>query len=373
MNEAFLEPDVDLRPWAAYLVGRRPYSLRMRQESLWEALDWEPYREEEDFWGSIRLEIEELNEALGVLALHEQARAAALVELHRATDAFAAACGALAALPEPCEPEEGEDPDPRGLGVGRAPAYAEWRHMLAFSQKVVGPSEDLQRWRDFGAIVGQCLHGLRFSPETKAPPVSPGPGGLPTLAEKLSRGWSLPLVPVATIVGEITDALAESGPGWEIWLTLPDRYLRLSRLEMELRWGLQRQQPPEPVLRLDKDTITFFGITRPLDSYPRMRRELACLWELALRAGMWMRRTDLIRQAGIGTDEVNLKTVISHLRTEILKPLAKQHFDQSNSDPPKEFEYGFLQGRRGGSLGGPYRLDLNPGLVQVVPPKPDWM
>jgi hypothetical protein len=371
MNDKLFQTNLDLKPWAAFVIGHHPYTLRLRQEWLWESLYWESPWEIPQLgapqWDPRLTDIEELRDALELLALHEDVRAAALVELHRASDAFTSIYLPLGEHREP-SPDDEEKPDPTAPGLGRAPAYPEWCRMIAFAARVVGPSNVLQRWRELGARVGCGLYKLRGS--ATLPSASPRPGELASIAGKFECEGNPPLGELVMLLSEI-DRWAAAEDGSICWASEDECYLWLSQLDLELQAAL-RQDPPEPVLILDSHHITFLGIRRELADYRHLKSEIACLWVLALRAGAWVTRTDLITRAGIQTDEINLKFVMSHLRTKVLKPLAEEHYQDTNCDPPPELERVFILGERGGLHGGPYRLDLDPALVRVSAPRPSW-
>jgi hypothetical protein len=371
MIDKLFQTSVDMKPWAAFVIGHHPYTLRLRQEYLWENLYWElpweiPQLGAPQFDPSLT-EIEEFRDALDLLAFHEDVRAAALVELHRATDAFTSIYLPLGEQLEPSPPDEEEKPDPTAPGLGRAPAYPAWCRMTAFAAKVVGPSNVLQRWRELGASVGRGLYKLRGS--ATLPPASPRPGELASIAGKLEYEGSPPLDELVMLLSEI-DRWAVAEDGSICWASEEECYQWLSQLDMELQAAL-RLDPPEPVLILDSHHITFLGIRRELADYRHLKNEIACLWVLALWPGRRIMRKDLILEAGIKVDELDLKFVISRLRSKVLRPLAKEHSQQFNCAPPPEFEHGFILGKRE-RYGGPYCLDLDPALVRVSTTRPSW-
>jgi hypothetical protein len=124
---------------------------------------------------------------------------------------------------------------------------------------------------------------------------------------------------------------------------------------------------------LDKDDVRFFGERRAVADFGKA--QVGILWVLAERANQDVPRKTIIAEAGcLRDDEYNLKVSISRLRTDVLTPLAEAACARSNRPPPARHADGYIICARGGPYTyGPYRLALDPALVRVIPPRPEWM
>src|SRR5262249_13539362 len=145
--------DVDLEPWAAYVVGHHPHSLRLCQENLWNEFVHGSLAWSAEDWQKVWTEINELEEALRLLTLGDRVNAAMLVELHRSIDHFGAICREIAASPEEAD-----------TSVPRAPGYWDWRDAVQFSARVVTSSPELILWRQLGTAIGRSRYKLGAEP-----------------------------------------------------------------------------------------------------------------------------------------------------------------------------------------------------------------
>ena len=361
MRQKQAEPEVDLRVWGAYVVGHHPQTLRLWQRSLLRDIQYNGTRGEDSSWRPIATEIEELEEALRVLALAEQLRPAMQVELHRALDKFEAICRELPDWPEPIDADD-----------WTGPGYREWRDMVKFSGRVVGPSEDLDLWAQLGAAVGKCQHSLAAEPAADMDHVPAEVKTITELMGKLDLSGQAALLKEATATArklalparrKSIDGCLERAEG---------RFLEVSHLDDRLRAALQNRPATEPWLVLHRDTITLLGEQRPLAECGKA--EAATLWVLAENAGTAVSRKTIIREGKLQTDELNLKFTVSRLRKVLLDLVQKSCRRRGCDDPPGSQDGFIPRGKKGTFYNtGPYTLALPPGRVKIAGPRPDWM
>jgi hypothetical protein len=351
-------PDPDLRYWAAYVVGHHPQTLRLWQRELIREIVWTGGVAEDTTWRPLWGEVDELNDALRLLALEEQLSAVMLVELHRAIDEFARISREL--------PDRDDPIDPENL---TAPGYWPWRDMQGFAAKVVGPSEDLRLWAQLGAAVGmgQYVLGADPGPEDYVPECV---GKIGPLMRKLAGSGQAILRKEVEAAVKGVKKPPEKQSIDACLRRSRERFREVCRLDERLRAGLRNRPPEEPLLVLDADSVTFLGERRPLTDYPQA--EMACLWVLAENAGREVRRETIIWEGGIQTNEDNLKYTVTRLR-KILKDLASgQHHE---SDDPRRSKDSFIPtGRRAPRHErGSYKLAIAPGRVRISGSPPDWL
>jgi hypothetical protein len=360
MANGMFKHDATPTSWASYVVGHHPFYLRLWQESHWGAVSWYGAEVAPEQWAHVEAGFERLNAALRLLVLRGQAEAGPLVELHRAKDALAAECADQRRYPGKIEPD-----------VPTPPGGTEWRDLIALSQMVVGRDEELPLWRDVGAVVGQAQYQLWAAAAWPVGPQPPGPGDLQALVDRLTgAGHNSFLLQLPSALGGAGAGVAQPGQGW--WGRVTHDYLGLSRLDVELRAALRKEMAPEPVLVLDKDHVRFFGERRAVEDLDEA--EVGCLWVLAEHANQDVQRKTIIAEACLGEDEGHLKVNISRLRTNVLIPMAEVGCARSNRPLLAVHKDGYIICARGGPYTyGPYRLALDPALVRVIPPRPEWM
>jgi len=347
------ETEIDLKPWAAYVVGHHPYTLLLWHEMLWYDLTYCGPDVDEQSWEPIATEIHDLNEALRILAVEDLVKPGVLIELHRIVEGFESIGMTMV-----------ESPSLDDEAKRTMPGNHELLIMGDLSARVMEAPEELEAWRRLGAAVGLRKYFLNGGPD----------GGhgqdleRPRRVQELARGLPTRDKTIKAIKKILQTVSA----------TIPEargRFLELSRLDGELRAQLAHRVAPEPILVLDRETLSFFGETRPLKAFPQI--EMACLWILAERAGRSIPRQDIIREGSVNTDEHNLKFVVSRLRKH-LRAMAEAHCLKHGCARPSGLEDGFIRGERlrgyraEGSC-GPYALALDPALVRIQGPRPDWM
>jgi hypothetical protein len=140
-------------PWAAYVAGHHPYTLRISQENLWrEFLDIRDTWNDES-WELIWTQIAELNDAFRTLAWANHVQPTFLIELHRAIDLFESICQKMAESPETFDPTDRQ-----------VPGYDDWRDMVRFASRLTEDHEAADQWRQLGAAVGNCQYSLAVTP-----------------------------------------------------------------------------------------------------------------------------------------------------------------------------------------------------------------
>jgi hypothetical protein len=353
--------NLDLKPWAAYVVGHHPYRCRIEQERNWQKVVWHGETLDCRDWCDLETGVEQIDEALRVLAKGGQVDAAVLVELHRAKDAFVCICK-----------DQQLSTPAHDLDASAPFGATEWFRMLDFSEHLLTSRDELQMWRQFGTEVGRAQFQL-----WEASPVG---GDYRQLQERDIR--------LAEIAGRLTSegrnafllrqASAEDNDGRPTqpvptgrWTEMARSHLELARLDLQVRAILQQEAAPEPLLVLDAETLTFYGETKPFSEC--MPAEVACLWLLAENASKYVERSELTRVAGLAS-ELHLKSHISRLRNKILKPLAEAGCGRSGAQLPPAYKEGFIKFSRGGEYdNGPYRLEIDPALVNIKAPRPSHM
>jgi hypothetical protein len=383
MNEN--ERKLDVRPWAAYIVGHHPYSLRRRYADLRESkLLVKPSARLER--KGIAVEIQELNAALRELALDGQTDPQASLEFHRAKDEYVAFC------------QQVTKPTQMRYDASESPGDSEWRYMVAFSKKVVATTEELQLWRELGTAMGKCIFYLSARPEESEGEFVPSTvEDLLEPAMRLSRNArNLFLREVIIAAEEVAESmkpksrqtplskisdrvLAELDDNFQPTIVkdylskLIDNHQYMMLIDARLRAVLRQYKMAAPILILDKDSIVLFKIRKKLHELRDCEKELRCLWVLASHPNKLVERKLLRREAGISTPSVHLAPIISRLRSKVLRPLAKQYALYTGCRLPKGYSEGFFEGKRAIGNNGPYRLLFDDTEVLVKLPKPDWM
>jgi hypothetical protein len=325
------ESSPDLKPWAAYVVGHHPHSLRLGQECLWQATiamvhgaeglhlsaaglapvggaiipsDDECYADLAKVLGT---EVRELEEGLGTLARAGQAGAARLAEMHGASRQFAETCNAMIDAPEFTDPS-----------VPLVSGHWELRDMVEFSQEVVGPSPELQLWRELGGAVGrsQYEHGANAAMDRDFIPEKVS--ALPDLLRQLGGAAKRRVIDAVGVAVRKIRKPATRNSLDACWERITGRYVEVCRLDGRLRAALRNEKAPEPLLVLTEHEIRFFGVSRPLNRCSPT--PMALLWVLARAPGRPMSRTEIIARGRLQTNEDNLKFTVGRLE-RILKEL----------------------------------------------------
>jgi len=352
MPESNFEHEPDMMPWAAYVIGHHRSTLHLWHEMAWYDLKYNSPDLASQSWEPVTTAIQELNEAMRILAVGGHVKPAVLVELHRALDEFEIIYRDMF---------ESSEVD----GETTPPGYRELCIIGDLSWHLLEAPDELRAWHRLGNEVGLKQFLLKSGADGEA-------GHDPDRAQKIQellRG----LPGRDPIIKAIKASLAKEPMTVREAL---DLFLDFCHSDNQLRAKLAHRLAPDQVLVLDRDRLKLFGETRALATIPQS--EVACLWVLAEQAGRPVSRQDIIREGRISTDENNLKSIVSRLRN-YLKKIVSASCRRKGCAKPKGFADGFIRGEREKRYGvghygrGPYTLDLEPGRVRVQGPRPNWM
>jgi hypothetical protein len=303
---------IDSRPWAAYVVGHHPQSLRLRQEIRWTITGWPATAVGPEYSARYWVEVDELRRALRTLALADQVRPGVLVELHRAIDHFASVFREMVEALKQAAPEQ---PSPPGL--------EDWREMESLAGSVLVASPELQLWVRLGFILGRCRLQLRSRPEVDRDGMARVVKDLPDLATELCRTRKFRFLQDVARIAEKVRGPEKSGR------RIPDHdrvskwYLEFSRLDLQVQSALKEQQVPEPLLEIDRDRLMLLGETRDLAG--RSEDQIAVLWVLAENAERPVARRTILEEGKIVVGKASsLKSIVSRLRKDLLRPLIER-------------------------------------------------
>src|SRR5262245_29158186 len=91
INEEYTNEEytTDAKPWAAYVLGYHPNTLRLQVEGLWYDSSIIGLGQLDEEWGPILEQAEEMRVALRILAIQDCVNPAIQYEMHRAIDRLA--------------------------------------------------------------------------------------------------------------------------------------------------------------------------------------------------------------------------------------------------------------------------------------------
>jgi hypothetical protein len=344
---------VDRRPWAAYVLGHRPYALQAVLENWWEFHQGSPLDPSEVEGPDLFDLRDELEKALRILLLDRKLDGAVYVDYRRALDRFVSACRDVAA------PTNGNDRI--DWSSEQPPGGKSWEDLIDLSAYLVVDSDTLQGWRELGEVVGKSAHylnqGFVGAPSAKL---------ILELVDDLGKGDEHAFLKKLKD-GDEPRAIYETEAG-----------LRFDpeQLDVQVRYGLLEQELPSPLLVLSQDEFVFYGKSVRLDDLDQAGKDgVAIIRVLAERAGKFTKRDDIIKECKIQTDKRNLKVKISRFRTKYLKPAIEAYFARSGGDPTSILKDCHIQSdtKRGGSQLNAYRLRLKADRIRIIGPRPDWM
>jgi hypothetical protein len=346
---------------AAYVVGSQPHDLHIKYSAMEYRFNHGGRTGKAVSLRSFHASIDELRNALTLLAGCGQASAGGVAYTITTISNLEVALAEV--IRQHGFLNSTEDPD--------AMDYGRWLEFADLTAQAIGPDKDLQTWGRLGAAVGRARYELLWAgyslPDWLAMVVAPIDELLPTLRE---MGASAIVSGVeAFVAGANKPSKARSAAAIA---NLLDRQRKaIAKLDGRLRRILLRIVTPEPSLVLDDQSNTLFGMTRPLASFPQSA--IACLWVLAEKSSQEITRKEIIEEGNIETDELNLKVHVSRLN-KILKQLAAAACQR----PGCTFSLpatNMIVGSRGQTWGGagPYKLDLEADRVRVRGPRPKWM
>lgn len=429
------DPDVDLRPWAAYVLGRNPRTLSLRHTAFWNQLHpsgnpdrrgpldrlredygeipfranepgpWDPILQDLEGlarapsildygpgpWDRIEHETDEIDHALRILARIDRLVAGPLDAFRKSLGEFQRIhaeminyCNNYFYESEICEEYSSE----------HGPAYPCLMDLARHSASLIRSGDELPGWRSFGDAVVAMQDVAYFGTQAVddvGMPVGPHPlRVVKKFARELEDGERYPL-PGA--VSEALAALVPRNPWWigaapEPYGVLGAELYRLDHLVVDL---LKRQAPPAKLLELDREQLIFFGeryyIHRPppgrsAEEYAGgiPRPEAAFLWVLAESPGQEFGRETIIREANLGRGDEALQHTALRLRRP-LKAAVKRYYKRRGVPLTKHAKRCFIVAASdkkvrvpvGPKKGSPYTLTLDRGRVWVHPERPPWM
>jgi hypothetical protein len=240
---------------------------------------------------------------------------------------------------------------------------------------VLVSSSELQLWARLGLILGRCRLQLRLQPEIDRDGMARLVQDLPDLVTELCRTRKYPFLQDVARLAEEFRRPEGSGPR----LSGPDRirkwYGEFSRLDLQVQSALKGQQAPEPLLVIDRDRLMLLGETQDLAG--RSEDQIAVLWVLAENAERPVARKTILEEGNIVLGKASsLKSIVSRLRTDLLRPLITRSRSRKGGDPLPGERKAFILGRdkrQASHQWGSYTLTLDAARVQVVGPRPPWM
>jgi hypothetical protein len=348
--------DIDLKPWAAYVVGHHPHSLGIWCARLVYEFASNSFDVQGASWGRLTTEVRELKKALRALASGGQVRGDAPTELLEALTRLEGTFRALVKSPEMFDPDA---PDWTG--------YSEWQHMVNLWARCDWPSKELRPWRELGEAVGRSQYLLEEGPVLDGDFVPAEVGAIPTILQGLRGLATEGLVQEAEETVREVNEPAKRRVRKRLRSRARARYAALSRLDRCLRSALREQAAPERLVTLTEETITLLSETRPLKDFPE--GEMACLRVLMKHGCKPVEREVIRREGGIRRDILGLKFLVHDLNKR-LKQWGREICEARGCDEPECVKSGFVKGLRATryakhGTGGPYQLALDRSRVLV--------
>jgi hypothetical protein len=364
VNKA-ITAEIDLRPWAAYVIGHHPQLLINLEE---EASYCRQYTAFIDALERFKDHIIQLDAAVGVLAAKTEINAAELNKYHLCVRAF---CQSYLVM-------QVEDP---GLFVDDVPVLPSVPGkpadgLIDALNGLLAGDENLEEWRKLGQLIAnyQEVH-CGASDDYR--------GMSRLFTEILDAVKKLSVSENHTKLSCALDrARRDFGKRWPDGLDAQMRYanrgsLDIDQLDEQIQYALKDEGPPEPVLVLDRERSTIFGQEIPMAG--KHRQSIACLWVLAENANHPVKRETIKREVDTDRALKDLRYVMTPLR-KLLQPLIESYYEQSKNTPLKHYDQQFINGDRGGQGNrggvdehGPYTLMLPPSLVLITSARPIWM
>ena len=404
------EEKKDLRPWAAYVLGRHSRTLRIRHNELWEnsvgckktdleRQEWErkgtrieqigpplenlnlievfavainPCVYPWDAEAVLRLNIEfaQVDMAIEVLVRHGRIDGVSLHNYHLYLRYYAC-CLSQIVENEPTWDSLRFPPDPdRHFGLNQI------ERTIA---SLLTDDDELKTWKHLGQVVGDYLSlfdDLIFGNISMTPESILGQANqiLHMVRDLIAPSDYSYSQPIMTLLEEFCQnwpaGPAEFGP----WSGAHLCWLDIARLDIAILLGLQEKVMPDPWLVLDREEVTLFGKLIPCKR--GNRQKIACLWLLAENAGQPVRR-QLIKET-VGSERLpsEIQYIITYTR-KLMKPLIALHFNETGQSPPPHAERAFIVEGHPDPIhandGCTYLLKITPSRIQKTSIRPDWM
>jgi hypothetical protein len=279
---------LDLGAWAAYILGHNVFTLRSWQEYFWdEHQSWQRPRAR-GRWDWIPREIAELEAGVQVIGEKNVVNAGVLNSFRKAADRFYEICDAMKDPITENEHVDWQNP--------YAPGYDIWQEMADLSGTLLSPTAgtELRAWWRFGRALGEfqlsCKNWepVAFDEEIAA----------------IGKAWEEVMkIRVHKFAGQVADLVGQLVAPQEPE-SLADQF-RLARhfrlvprlIDLHLRYGLRAEAPPEIVLTIDEESLTFWGQTHTLKDLQKIW--VAVLWLLAERPGKVVSHRDIRVESGL--------------------------------------------------------------------------
>ena len=147
---------VDLRPWAAYVLGHHSQAIRLWQTLFWQQPDGESCDD------GVPLTLEEFGQAR--LFLNADMQANVFQELPRILEEFADLNNQLVDAWDSAGRYQ-----TRQFGDGSAPGESAWKRLSLLTDQAQAGSPSLSRWYRLGVAVGRCQYQLFVGESTQQP------------------------------------------------------------------------------------------------------------------------------------------------------------------------------------------------------------
>jgi hypothetical protein len=356
--------EVDLGPWAAYVVGHHPKTLSRWRMDERNGLVYE----EEPATGlwpkrtEVSRKVAELKEALKILGDKQCIKS----EFYKALVVQEQICQArmddLAVKPHHFW----------GIPLIWVRNWHTWLGIAKLAASMLPEDHKYQPWSKLGDTFGSILqhYGEEFEWDLEKDVET-----IKTLSEELSASGDYPfLKEVLRFVGQIEVPVKRRSSEAEPDDLYHRLYRRLQRLDGIILRGLRLQPPPQLVLLLDRKRLIFYDKEIDLSKIPQ--RQVAILWVLAENVSKPVKLVDIanLRKYRIEPDQV--KVLLSRLRRTKLRPAIEEYFARKGQEPYTDvLKHCHIMAfkKRGESKASGYRLTIAEEQVRVFGHRPDWM
>jgi hypothetical protein len=378
MQEQQANPEIDLGPWAAYVLGFRAQILRLVQEMLWINV-FPRFLDKGSAETLFKELLRSIRDALLDFALADQLRGGVHPELHRALDKFNKTFKKMVKSLCPSDPKSPS-----------SPGLEDWRKVVRLVSALLPNSSKLRPWSRLGAILGRCYLLLWQQPANLRDGLAEALKELPEVVSDLGGGDSYPFLREVTRWAEGVSRSVQTAPqtwGYEDpirecirqnigYVDTEGWYIKLAFLNMQVRSALRDRRVPEPLLVLTEDYLEFFG--ERFDFNRLYKNQISCLRVLAENAGQPVSHKTMIEEGKMNLElwTSSIKSVVSRLR-KMLRPIIERHRRREGGlSLPGEDDAFIVPGqpdKNGSRQKCTYTHLLDPSRVKVVGPRPSWM
>lgn len=349
----------DLRRWAAYTLGRNPTVVRIWQVDLW-------FEEEvlvEAALQRLNGDIAALDKAIGLLTEFGRIDARALHRFHLDLRDYIAACRDMLNPMASVGYSSGTSTSLSGADAWRGLA-------LESSSLLTQADDDLHAWFRLGRMIADflILHG---EGDDDFDGLDRMTADIIDLLDELSSG--IALTSTRDGIGRARAGLSARKPGKGMVGSSKftrSRWIDILQLDARIAQALRSEVPVEPILVLDRDQPTLFGMPIPIRIN---QKHISCLWVLAENVGRAVERQKIVDEIRTEYEREGLTMVVSRVRT-MLRKLIKKYRAATGSAPLPHEALAYIVGDRGTSGDpGAYTLMLDPLLVHIATERPRWM